>query len=534
MKLLHGFLFPRNGRYFSMKNITTQRLALGVLMALVLAFSLQNTVDALELKRSSRSGDLQTVGKGQNFEIQFSSGLKPTRTVTTGTGADRVRELYYDEEEIDIEVAHSTNATVTLKKVNNHDVTLTPTSGSPHTMYERSYENNEQPYNGMEDEHELGSSVRLIFSTDTPGIITITIDPTTGSSGSGTVPETVVDKMLKFTVFVAEHESNTFRAVRDVSNESPHLYQTTVPAVRDHERELTPLISDVTSPPTGTSSDNVWITLTVDGSGGVFLKKSYGIGDTESPDSESRPVKTLVTSSAVSDTDAPKVYLYVNGSTNRVTISALSSTGVKSKTTVFIYGAPTITAVNDGQTGAKGSRLASYLGALVKDRNNRAVPGAIVTFSDNVDGSFLPVPRTTVYVNNLTARVWQSVTSDDIREITATSNDPDSVATGVLVKTNSSGEAQVYYQIDGNASAGDINIVTASAIASKNFTIKVGSETSLAATLMIADGDGQSAAARETLENPLIIRLESGSGVNKRGIPNREITFSTDKGFFYG
>ena len=35
---LHGFLFPRNGRYFSMNNITTQKLALGVLMALVLVF----------------------------------------------------------------------------------------------------------------------------------------------------------------------------------------------------------------------------------------------------------------------------------------------------------------------------------------------------------------------------------------------------------------------------------------------------------------------------------------------------------------
>ena len=49
MKQLHGFLFPRNGRYFFMKNLMTRKLVFGVLMAFVLAFGVQGVCEALDV-----------------------------------------------------------------------------------------------------------------------------------------------------------------------------------------------------------------------------------------------------------------------------------------------------------------------------------------------------------------------------------------------------------------------------------------------------------------------------------------------------
>ena len=47
-----------------MNNLTTRKIVLGMLMALVLAFSVQGIADALNFKQSS-SGDLKTNCSGQ-------------------------------------------------------------------------------------------------------------------------------------------------------------------------------------------------------------------------------------------------------------------------------------------------------------------------------------------------------------------------------------------------------------------------------------------------------------------------------------
>ena len=55
-----------------MNNLTTRKIVLGMLMALVLAFSVQGIADALTFSRPSNSGDLQTVFVGRDFTISFS------------------------------------------------------------------------------------------------------------------------------------------------------------------------------------------------------------------------------------------------------------------------------------------------------------------------------------------------------------------------------------------------------------------------------------------------------------------------------
>ena len=57
-----------------MNNLTTRKIVLGMLMVLVLAFSVQGIADALSL--SKRSGDLQTKSVDSSFEITFSVGTE--------------------------------------------------------------------------------------------------------------------------------------------------------------------------------------------------------------------------------------------------------------------------------------------------------------------------------------------------------------------------------------------------------------------------------------------------------------------------
>ena len=58
-----------------MNNLTTRKIVLGLLMTLVLAFSVQGIADAqiaADLtSRSNTSGDLQTISVGDQFEITF-------------------------------------------------------------------------------------------------------------------------------------------------------------------------------------------------------------------------------------------------------------------------------------------------------------------------------------------------------------------------------------------------------------------------------------------------------------------------------
>ena len=67
-----------------MKNLMTRKLLFGMLMTLVLAFSVQGVVNALPLQRISHA--VQSKRPGETFEITFSAGLKsPTRAYNNPT-----------------------------------------------------------------------------------------------------------------------------------------------------------------------------------------------------------------------------------------------------------------------------------------------------------------------------------------------------------------------------------------------------------------------------------------------------------------
>ena len=66
--------------YFFMNNLTTRKIVLGMLMALVLAFSVQGIADALTL--TPVSDKVQSKLEGSKFEMSFSVGLNSNATAS--------------------------------------------------------------------------------------------------------------------------------------------------------------------------------------------------------------------------------------------------------------------------------------------------------------------------------------------------------------------------------------------------------------------------------------------------------------------
>ena len=63
-----------------MNNLTTRKIVLGMLLVLVLTFSVQGIADAADLPLSKTSGDLQTKSEGETFKISFSVGIRSNTT----------------------------------------------------------------------------------------------------------------------------------------------------------------------------------------------------------------------------------------------------------------------------------------------------------------------------------------------------------------------------------------------------------------------------------------------------------------------
>ena len=82
-----------------MNNLTTRKIVLGMLMALVLTFSVQGIAEALTFKES-RTGDLQTLLPGDDFTIRFSVNLTSSKDIYDTTETPKRQE---DEARDDID-----------------------------------------------------------------------------------------------------------------------------------------------------------------------------------------------------------------------------------------------------------------------------------------------------------------------------------------------------------------------------------------------------------------------------------------------
>ena len=255
--------------------------------------------------------------------------------------------------------------------------------------------------------------------------------------------------------------------------------------------------------------------------------------------SKSSPVRKLETSSNAATSTNGAVYLDMGGTTNRVTVKA---PGLDFVTAIFVYGFPSMDIVSgDNQPGAIGGRLEDPLVVKVKDGKERGVPMAIVTFSSgnatDTNERLLPVPGTTVHLSATPVPPdWAESYSDiaDINKpVTATAtypmtddSSPGATDDNVVVQTDRSGEAQVYFQLGATVQSQN---VTATFSAGARATFLTTATDDRAAKLEIASGDNQRATKGDSLDDLLVVRASDLSGYR---IPHIIIQFRSITGTF--
>ena len=452
----------------------TRKLLFGMLMVLVLAFSVQGTADAIT-SLTSRSGDLVTVSPNQSFTIQFSVGIQSQTLANSNyrripsnhaslTGADpgtyyynsaeyttaatlpdpnpnnlqilttgnRVTEAdayHFNEEAVSV-AATGAGTSVMIDKIGSYDITNVPT----HPLTE-SYtpQDSDDTLLSSTGGDQLSRSMSVTLFATGAGTVGITVTDTTDNADRDGA---TVAPAITFTVYVVENSWDV--------DADELAFATGI--LRDENYQIAGDNQDpaVTANPDGGSTNtNVETTYSVQGPGRVYVEVGTRKGSAAS---------RLVTSSTAT------VRLDMNGGTNVVTASIPS---VAPEMAVFIYGNPSVEIIQgNGQEGAAQGRLENSIGVKVTDERGRAVPGVAVTFDTAAPGAmFIPVSGTTVYTaavdgNTLTA-------SYTAFTVTATSSNP-SPGTDIIVQTDSRGEAKTYFQL-GTGTNGTTQTVTAMA-----------------------------------------------------------------------
>ena len=532
-------------------------------MTLVLVFGMQDTADALRFgSHTSSDGDLKTVFQNQPFTIRVPvtlqspsrlPGYKPvpstdgagtavpaaTRTNmyyddTDGSGfyladdpdTEDVTETvdttvsyaaahYYDQEQITIAVTGSAGIT----RIGSHEVPNAATTGF--VMYERTHDSHDTAPNHQ----KLSGTFTLTLEPTGVGVVAINITNTTDAAD---FPGTTASDPIAFTVYVVNYRNSAPATALDFATGTIGT-GTNYNIGRDDSHDDTVQL-------TVTPATNTQVTLEViEGSGRLYVRKTYA-APAGAPASQSSPVRKLVTSSSAAvatggDVGAD-VYLDMGGGTNKVKITAGALPAV---TATFVYGYPTIEISDgNGQTGAPSGRLEDPLIVKVKDEKQRTISGAIVTFASSDTGSrFFPFPGTTVHID--TNRDWASSFSD-IASInnpeTATSffpmTDSDNTGDNVLVETDRTGEAEVYFQLGSDAGNQTVTVAAVGAASPPTFSVEAATAgNTRAANLEILSGDSQRGEKGKFLEDPLVVITRSTAG---HRIPNVIIQFRSIAG----
>ena len=511
-----------------MNNLTTRKIVLGMLMALVLTFSVQGIVDALTFS-TSRSGDLATELRAPNdFDIRFSVSLKGNTSIKNSDGdlvdengnlinssgyyinadgdyvtsagggtvatttAERVKaendvRYHYSQEQVTIAVPNAE-----IIEVGRYDIDDTDS----HVLMETG-----------EDGDKLSSSITLTLEAATANVVTITISDTTPTTD---LPNGVTDRApaITFTVYV----------VPGVDTDTPTVTGGGADGV-EIGNDFGPVedIDDLFA-----VDPNLPLTYEVEGSGRVFVQ----VGNR----------KTSATSKLETSSSAP-VYLDMKGSSNKVTVWVRGTDAKRNSASItFIntYADPQITD-GDNQRGATRGRLAEPLEVTVKDASGKVIPGGVVVGFDSeaTDSMFAPVPGTTVYVNTITdtlvSPATDSAPNPSAPTTVATSTSPPAIEGPIYVKTDSSGKAQVYSQLGSTEGPQRVTISVGRTAYTDTFFRQTAAdvETTDASTITIEDGDGQRADVDEPLEEPLVVIVKDSGG---RIVEGAAVTFTTNGG----
>ena len=567
-----------------MKHLSIPKIGFGILITLLLAFSAQNTIDALTFS-TSRSGDLETKQPNEQFTIGFSVSLKSNTAIRNSNGdpitegnhlidssgyridpngnrynavesndgtltrgntpidtsgfeldpkngnrvtthidknsdgdvdsgetfynlvdtagkvilvdssryavdaisgerkvpadrptpakqfkvSDAVR-YHYSSEGIKVEVTGNAQ----IVKVGSRTINTTQTL----MMYERSHAS----YNTAAEHQKLSGSVTLVLEPTNVngGIITVKVTDETPSEDAPTHGKS---PPITFTLYSVKYQSNI-----SGQNSTTILDTNTDGVEYAFENDVRPLGDYFTFQ----KDAQVPVNYSIEGSGTLSIIQGYQDG---SPDSVKTASKTLSTSS-----EAP-VFIDMRRGTNKVT-AWVSGDTLTPKTVIFMFQGTTLsqsTSIEitggNNQVGATGGRLEDPLAVKVTDGNNQPLAGLAVAFtSSQTDSKFLPVPGTTVY----TATSNVDLVDNTANTTEASPNKP-GAQKDLWVQTDSSGVAEVYYQLD--STAGD-----------KQVTATVQGQLSLTKGFdAVADDD----ARRASLQ---IVSTEEATGTGKEGI----------------
>ena len=506
-----------------MKNLTTQKIVFGILMALVLAFSVQSTADAITKITKTSSTDNQIVEIQQPFTIRFSVSLQGSQRIPDSAGTGFIDE---DDAAIDRsgyflhanghflnaaglpidsqgyirdgtdgahrdpkEKASDTTRTKTtpLKQYhfNEESISITATSvptGGSITFTKGSTEVTGLSEHAETSDERLSSSISLSCRADTAGVYTITIADTTGSDDTPTGYTAATS--ITFTITVLQAPA-TSRGLTVTSG----LEDTLVGEFGMQTISVT--VSDTTA------NARVEFEITK-GPGSLSAENTIG-------SKTSKRLSTLTGADGVAT-----VKLDPKKGTNHVRAWIYGNPpGTTSKSTegIYIYRWAILNKVSgdsgdsgDPQQNQKGpvsSRLEEPFVVQLFDSTGRTtIPGAVINFRATAtpSGSLRYDPST----------------PSNLRGGTLASD-----ATTATVKTDSNGKASVFlvlgatvgedYTVTAAHTLSDTKTFTASSFAS-TVTLKAQSIRKVAST------DGQSANQYGELEKPLTVVVRDQGG----------------------
>ncbi len=390
-----------------MNNLTTRKIVLGLLMTLVLAFSVQGTADALTLTRRT-SDDLKTLRRGDQFTINFNV----SDLTATSSAADEILTIPAVP---DLTLKRIGSTTIPSADAGS-DITLheayDPSSdGAGHKSYQR-LQNRDYSVT-----YQVDSNASYLAKSDSI------------ESGGESVP---------FTVYVVPRDDGvgTTEVVITLTSQAGPGF-----------------IAKSGAGPIGIAIDstsNLPVTYRIiEGSGQIYVRHTTNSDRVRPKRSRGQD---LLTSSAT-DTGDIQVYLDMRSSSNKVTVR-VGDQHRYAKTFTFIYGRPVLTKTSSGddQEGAFGGQLANALEVKLTDGKAKAISGVPVPFEPTEDSTIIPVLGTVVYVTAQNGNTLDSTAitgSPAAYTVTVKSNNLTGATAGnpVWVQTNNSGVAKVYLQL---------------------------------------------------------------------------------------
>ena len=477
-----------------MNNLTTRKIVLGILMTLVLAFSVQGIADALTFG-TTRTNDLQTIVRGGTFNVTFAvnletDSLKSAYTAYTASYTDtngivyvyddtngnssynsgeprttRSNAYHYNNEAVRISVSGA-GARITSIGTN----TITP-AGSI-TLRD-----------GGSGAEELVASVQVNCSTSSHGEVTITASDATPSedypSGVRRAPNFVL------TTYVTQYNqavgpTKTIRLV-GLTNGVAIGY--------DDQRDQPIYNGDGSHYP---------VTYTVTGGGTVQIQEGTRLGTAAA---------TLSTSTAA------KVLLSMEGVTNTVTAALGGS--FETSEGIYIFGNPQLNITGgNNQSGAPNATLTTDLAVTLLD--NAGTPTGVVGVPIKFDvtdkspsGGILSQVTGTTIVNDSNEVISSPIPGSEM-----------------YVRTGTGGVATISFQL-GTIPGGQTVTASALGIARLTKTIRATATGTPATRQLFAEEIDRQG---NTNIYTLVARVENGGQPD----PGEVITFTTTKGLLTG